>query len=97
MNNLNSVLIEGSLLKSATVSHVEGKEIVWLDMKCFRYEKVDDELREEELVVSVRVRVKPLAEICERRCEAGLGVRIVGRLFQLKDRIHIDAEHVEFK
>ena len=98
MNELNSILIEGSLLVDSTISHVEGKEIAWLDIRTIRYEKVGDELVQEEVRFSARVRKPSLVKAC-KDLKANSGVRVVGRLVQLpKSKQHfVEAEYVEFK
>ena len=106
MNNLNSVLIEGNLTKDPELSYTpNGKAVSTLRIATNRYFKQDDEYQEEASFFDVTVWAKQ-AEACAEYLKKGRGVRVVGRLKQdrwqdpegnNRSKVHIVAEHVEFK
>jgi single-strand DNA-binding protein len=106
MNNLNSVLVEGNLTRDPELSYTPGgRAVAKLGVACNRYYKKDDELQEETSFFDVTVWGRQ-AEVCEQYLSKGRGVRVVGRLKQdrwqdpegnPRSKVHIVAEHVEFK
>ena len=106
MNNLNSILLEGNLTKDPeTVITPKGTQICRFSVATNRYYKVNDEQQREVSFFNVES-WSTLASTCSTYLKKGRGVRIVGRLKQVRwlggdgkhhDRIVIVAEHVEFK
>lgn len=91
MNDLNSLLIEGEIIKHMRV----GENARWLRIKSRRYVHGDDgklETRYTELDAVLPGKVADrLAE-----CRPGRVVRLVGRLSKF-DSIFMEVEHVEFR
>jgi single-strand DNA-binding protein len=106
MNNLNSILIEGNLVKDPELSYTpKGTAVCKFTVACNRAFKQDDQLQKEVSFFDVSTWTR-LAEVCAEYLKKGRGVRVVGRLKQDKwsdadgkphSRIYIVAEHVEFK
>jgi single-strand DNA-binding protein len=106
MNNLNSVLVEGNLVRDPELSYTaKGTPVCKFAVACNRYYKQDDELQQEVSYFDITVWSRQ-AEVCEEYLHKGRGVRIVGRLKQdrwqdntgsTRSKVHIIAEHVEFK
>jgi single-strand DNA-binding protein len=106
MNNLNSILIEGNLVKDPELSYTpKGTAVCKFTVACNRAFKQDDQLQKEVSFFDVSTWTR-LAEVCSEYLKKGRGVRVVGRLKQDKwtdadgkphSRVHIVAEHVEFK
>lgn len=104
MNGLNSVLLEGNLIKDPVESRSKSDEIkCTLTVASERNYKIGDESIKDVTTIDVRMNLI-LAESCLKHLLKGRGVRIVGRLMQVvdnedpeKSQIIIQAEHVEFK
>jgi single-strand DNA-binding protein len=106
MNNLNSILIEGNLVKDPELSYTpKGTAVCKFTVACNRSWKQEDEYQKEVSYFDVSAWTR-LAEICGEYLKKGRGVRVVGRLKQDRwtdpegkthSRVHIIAEHVEFK
>jgi len=109
MNNLNSILIEGNLVRDPQIrSTAKGTQICTLKLASNRFYKLDDNSPGFEKEVSyfdVDTWAK-LAEACYAKGKKGRGIRVVGRLKQSRwndaegkqqSRITIVAEHVEFR
>ena len=106
MNNLNSILVEGNLVKDPELSYTpKGTAVCKFTVACNRSFKQDDQLQKEVSFFDVSTWTR-LAEVCAEYLKKGRGVRVVGRLKQDKwtdvdgkphSRILIVAEHVEFK
>ncbi len=108
MNNLNSVLLEGNLVRDPEKVLVgsNGSVMGKFSLAVNRYfKKANAESVEEVMYIGVQV-WGGLAEGCLNYLKKGRGVRVVGRLRQEhwtdkegvnKDRILVVAEHVEFK
>jgi single-strand DNA-binding protein len=106
MNNLNSVLIEGNLVRDPELSYTpKGTAVCKFSVACNRAWKQDDELQKEVSYFDVSTWTR-LAEVCGEYLKKGRGVRVVGRLRQDRwtdpegkahSRVEIVAEHVEFK
>ena len=106
MNSLNSILLEGNLVKDPVERRTSSDTIVCnFTIAVNRtYKKQDDYVKE---VSYFDVETwSTLAEVCIKQLEKGRGVRVVGRLKQDRwidddenslSRIKIIAEHVEFK
>lgn len=106
MNNLNSILIEGNLVKDPELSYTpKGTAVCKFTVACNRAFKQDDQLQKEVSFFDVSTWTR-LAEVCGEYLKKGRGVRVVGRLKQDRwtdtdgkphSRVLIVAEHVEFK
>ncbi len=108
MNNLNSVLLEGHLVRDpekvlvGSNGSVMGKFPIAVNRY---YKKANSEAVEEVMYIGVQV-WGGLAEGCLNYLKKGRGVRVVGRLRQERwedkeggnrEKIIVVAEHVEFK
>ena len=106
MNNLNSVLLEGNLVRDPELRYTgKGTPVCSFSIACNRYYKVDDEPQEEVSFFDVTTWSR-LATVCSEYLKKGRGVRVVGRLKQdrwedpegnPRSRLEVVAEHVEFK
>jgi len=109
MNNLNSILIEGNLVRDPLLrSTTKGTQICSMKLASNRYYKQDNKSPDFEKEVSffdVESWAK-LAEACYTKGRKGRGVRVVGRLKEDRwngadgkshSRVTIVAEHVEFR
>jgi single-strand DNA-binding protein len=106
MNNLNSILIEGNLVRDPLLrSTPKGTQICSLSLASNRYYKQDTGFEKEVSFFDVETWAK-LAEACYAKGKKGRGVRVVGRLKQnrwndpdgkTRSRVTIVAEHVEFR
>jgi single-strand DNA-binding protein len=106
MNNLNSILIEGNLVRDPELSYTpKGTAVCKFSVACSRQWKQGDEIQKEVSYFDVSTWTR-LAEVCGEYLKKGRGVRVVGRLKQDRwtdpdgkphSRVEIVAEHVEFK
>jgi single-strand DNA-binding protein len=106
MNNLNSILIEGNMVRDPTFrSTPKGTPVCTFSLASNRFFKQDSGLEKEVSFFEVETWAK-LAESCYNLGRKGRGVRVVGRLKQARwngpdgkqrSRITIVAEHVEFR
>ena len=106
MNALNSILIEGNVVRDPVVKETpRGSSVCNFSIASNRYYKQDDEFEQETSFFDVEGWGK-LAEACGKGCLKGRGVRVVGRLRQDRwtdaegknfSKIKVVAEHVEFK
>jgi single-strand DNA-binding protein len=106
MNNLNSILIEGNLVRDPEMSYTsKGTAVCKFTVASNRFWKQESELQKEVSYFDVSAWTR-LAEVCGEYLKKGRGVRVVGRLKQdrwtdtdgkPRSRIEIVAEHVEFK
>jgi single-strand DNA-binding protein len=106
MNNLNSILIEGNMVRDPLFrSTPKGTPVCTFSLASNRFFKQDSGLEKEVGFFEVETWAK-LAEQCNNLGHKGRGVRVVGRLKQErwngsdgkpKSRITIVAEHVEFR
>jgi single-strand DNA-binding protein len=106
MNNLNSILIEGNLVRDPLLrSTPKGTAVCTFTLASNRFFKQDSGLEREVGFFDVETWAK-LAEHCYNQGRKGRGVRVVGRLKQDRwngsdgkahSRIAIVAEHVEFR
>ena len=108
MNNLNSILIEGNLVKDPLLRTTpKGTQVCMMSLASNRYYKQHDATGFEKEVSFFEVETwGRLAEACYNKGRKGRGVRIVGRLKQDRwtspdgkphSKISIVAEHVEFR
>jgi single-strand DNA-binding protein len=106
MNNLNSILIEGNLVRDPVFKNTErGTPICSFTIASNRFFRQDTELEKEVGFFDVEAFSK-LAENCQGRGNKGRAVRVVGRLKQNRwtntdgkqcSRILIVAEHIEYR
>ena len=106
MNNLNSILIEGNLVKDPLLrSTPKGTQICTLRLASNRYYKQETGFEKEVSFFDVETWSR-LAEACYAKAKKGRGVRVVGRLKQDRwngpdgkpySKVSIVAEHVEFR
>ncbi|MDR0623055.1 MAG: single-stranded DNA-binding protein [Treponema sp.] len=106
MNNLNSILIEGNLVRDPLFrSTPKGTPVCTFCLASNRFFKQDSGLEREVSFFFVETWAK-LAEQCYNLGRKGRGVRVVGRLKQSRwndtdghprSKVTIVAEHVEFR
>jgi single-stranded DNA-binding protein len=96
MNNLNSVLLEGTLKDAPEfLSNPDTCHFTLLSHRVVRNGPSETEVQKLSVLVKTTGR---LALICDEYLKKGREVRIVGTLAYLsKDVLGIRAEHVEFK
>jgi single-strand DNA-binding protein len=108
MNNLNSILIEGNLVKDPLLrSTPKGTPVCTMTLASNRFCKQETGSGFERKVSYFDVESwAKLAEACYSQGHKGRGVRVVGRLKQdrwndtegkIHSRVTIVAEHVEFR
>jgi single-strand DNA-binding protein len=106
MNNLNSILIEGNMVRDPLFrSTPKGTPVCTFSLASNRFFKQDSGLEKEVGFFFVETWAK-LAEQCYNLGRRGRGVRVVGRLKQSRwndadgqphSKITIVADHVEFR
>jgi single-strand DNA-binding protein len=106
VNNLNSILLEGNLVRDPELSYTpKGTAVTTFTVASNRFYKQDGQLVSDVSFFPVTCWAR-LAEVCHEFLKKGRGVRIVGRLKQdrwkdadgqNRSRVHIVAEHVEFR
>jgi single-strand DNA-binding protein len=106
MNNLNSILIEGNLVREPLLRTTpKGTQVCTMSLASNRYYKQDSGYEKEVSFFEVETWAR-LAEVCYNKGRKGRGVRVVGRLKQDRwngsdgkphSRVSIVAEHVEFR
>jgi single-strand DNA-binding protein len=106
MNNLNSILIEGNLVRDPALrSTAKGSAVCTFSLASNRYHKHENGVEQEVSFFDVEAWAK-LAETCQSMGRKGRGVRVVGRLKQnrwnddegkVHSKVSIVAEHIEFR
>jgi len=106
MNSLNSILVEGNLVKDpATKTLPSGNQVCAFTLATNRYYKAGEQGLEEEVSYFDVEAWSRLGTTCSQYLKKGRGVRVVGRLKQdrwtdtegkQKAKVKIVAEHVEF-
>jgi single-strand DNA-binding protein len=106
MNSLNSILIEGNLVRDPTYKETaKGTPVCTFSIASNRFYKSGDNVEKEVSFFDVETWAK-LAEQCYNLGHKGRGVRVVGRLKQdrwtdgdgkARSKVAIVAEHVEFR
>lgn len=106
MNSLNSVLIEGNLVRDPEKKDLEsGAKLCTFSLATNRYFSQDNEKKSEVSFFDVEVWNKT-AELCLKTLSKGRGVRVVGRLKQdrwvdrdgkNRAKVKLVGESVEFK
>ncbi len=106
MNNLNSILIEGNMVREPQYRTTpKGTSVCTFSLASNRFFRQDNGYEREVSFFDVETWAK-LADTCNNMGKKGRGVRVVGRLKQdrwtgtdgkPRSRISIVAEHVEFR
>ena len=106
MNNLNSVLIEGNMVRDPLIrSTPKGTQVCNFSIASNRYYRQDSNLEKETGFFEIEAWGK-LADACGNLGRKGRGVRVVGRLKQDRwagsdgknhNKVSIVAEHVEYR
>jgi single-strand DNA-binding protein len=106
MNNLNSILVEGTLVRDPLMkTTAKGTPLCTFSIASNRFYKQDTGFEKEVSYFDVETWAK-LAESCQNLGHKGRGVRVVGRLKQdrwndadgkTRSKVSIIAEHVEFR
>ena len=106
MNQLNSVILEGNLVRDPEAKLTpKGTPVCKFAVASNRYYKTEGVRQEEVSYFDVEV-WSGVAEACEKHLQKGRGVRVVGRLKQDRwtddqglshYKVKVVGEHVEFK
>ncbi|HOX33590.1 MAG TPA: single-stranded DNA-binding protein [Spirochaetales bacterium] len=106
MNSLNSILLEGNLVRDPEQKTLpSGSSVCEFAVASDRFYKQNDELEKEVSYFDVEAWSR-LGAACSQNLKKGRGVRVVGRLKQdrwtdpegrQRSKVKIVAEHVEFK
>lgn len=106
MNNLNSILVEGNLVRDPETRETpNGTPVCTFSIATNRFFRKDEQTEKEVSFFDVQTWAK-LAETCGNMGRKGRGVRVVGRLKQdrwndnagkPRSKVYIVAEHVEFR
>ncbi len=106
MNSLNSVLIEGNLVRDPEKKELEnGSKLCSFSVASNRYFNQDNEKKSEVSFFDVEVWNKT-ADLCLKTLSKGRGVRVVGRLKQDRwadkegrnhSKVKVVGENIEFK
>jgi single-stranded DNA-binding protein len=106
MNDLNSVLLEGTLAKDPVLSHDKnGVPHCLLVITTERYSRGENGMEKRTTVMYVDMKSK-MAEQCMQFCHQGRKIRVVGSLQMLRGKdaegrdvtqIGIEGEHIEVK
>ena len=97
MDMLNSIILEGNIVKAGVLDNYTGK--LEFDICVERlYKSATGETLTDKPVFSVYA-VGKLAEFASdrRRVHEGRGIRVVGRLAIDDGKVKVFAEHIEFK
>lgn len=107
MNQLNSLIVEGNIVKDATLSEpVKDFKVCKFSIAVNRWHKTANGEGESEVSYFDVETFGKMAELCQKQGTRGRGIRVVGRLKQdrwtdntdkQKSRVYVVAEHVEFK
>lgn len=107
MNHLNSIILEGNVVRQAEVLEPsEGFKVCKFTLAVDRFVKKENGESTEEVSFFDVESYGKLADICKENGAKGRGVRVVGRLKQNRwkdndgkshSKVLIVSEHVEFK
>jgi len=107
MNSLNSILVEGNLVKDPNTKTLpSGSQVCDFTLATNRFYKNGEEGFEKEVSYFDIEAWSRLGTACSQNLKKGRGVRVVGRLKQdrwvdpegkQRAKVKIVAEHVEFK
>ena len=105
MNSLNSILIEGNLIKDPYTYQLKDTVKCDIQIVSKRFFKDGNEYQEEISIFDITCQ-GDLAKICGEKLKKGRGIQVMGRLKQNRwtdtkgkerSRIIIVAQHIEFK
>ncbi len=106
MNTLNSILVEGNIVRDPVVKETpKGTKVCTFSLASNRYYKINDGYEQETSFFDVESWGQE-AERCMTECIRGRGIRVVGRLKQDRwvgaegknySRVKIVADHIEYK
>jgi single-strand DNA-binding protein len=106
MNNLNSILIEGNMVRDPIARTTpKGSQVCSFSIASNRYYTIDGKMEHEVSFFDVESWGK-LAELVQSEGQKGRAVRVVGRLKQdrwtgtdqkPRSKVSIVAEHIEFR
>ena len=107
MNQLNSIIVEGNVVRKPEIlKTTSGFKICKIPIAVNRFYKNQNGEGVNEVSYFDIETYKTLADACEKNCDKGRGMRVVGRLKQnrwksadgkMNSKISIIAEHIEFK
>ena len=106
MNQLNSIILEGNVVRKAEFSEPKtGFQVCKFPLAVNRKTKTPEGETKEEVSYFDVETYGEMAETCSKWCDRGQGVRVVGRLKQSrweennvkKSKVYVIAEHVEYK
>ena len=106
MNQLNSIILEGNVVRKAEMSEpTAGFLVCRFPIAVNRKTKTPDGEPKEEVSFFDVETYGEMAEKCSKYCDKGKGVRVVGRLKQSRwednnvkrSKVFVIAEHVEYK
>lgn len=107
MNNLNSIILEGNLVRDAVLTEpASGFKVAKFTIGVNRFHKNQNGEGIEEVSYFDVEAYNTMAEYCEKKAKKGRGIRVVGRLKQstwkdesgkLCSRTYVVAEHIEYK
>jgi single-stranded DNA-binding protein len=96
MDDLNSVLIEGTLTKDVELSNENGLTVCKFTLSSNRYIEKDKSI--DKIVTFVTV--KALSSLSEKyfyKACKGMCIRVVGQLKQDNNLLIVEAKHIEFR
>lgn len=107
MNNLNSLIIEGNVVRNAEIREpLNGFKICYFTVAVNRwYKNLKDEFAKEVSYFDIET-YGAMTEFCLENAKKGRGIRVVGKLKQSRwedsngkkhSRIFVVAEHIEYK
>lgn len=106
MNSLNQIILEGNVVRQPEKHEAKGHKVCTVPIAVNRrYKNSSGENVDEVSYFNIST-FGPVADLCEKWCPKGRGIRVVGRLKQStwktedgknRSQIEIIAEHVEFK
>lgn len=107
MNQLNSIILEGNVVKQAELSEpTNGFKVCRFPIAVNRFSKNNNGESVEEVSFFDVEAYGKMAENCEKNTSKGRGIRVVGRLKQNRwkdsdgknvSRVLVVAEHIEYK
>lgn len=107
MNQLNSIILEGNLVKDSVLTEpTEGFKVCHFTIGVNRFYKNKNDVGVEEVSYFDVEAYGKTAEYCEKKAKKGRGIRVVGRLKQnvwkdaeekTQSKIFVVAEHIEYK
>lgn len=107
MNQLNSLILEGNVVKDAELTEpMQGFKVCKFSLAVNRFSKKNNGESYEEVSFFDVETYGRIADVCEKNTLKGRGVRVVGRLKQnrwkdsdgkTQSKILVVGEHIEFK